>query len=80
MKNRTACTWTAILVLMTGCSNRPGPGPLAPDYHYQANPRGTDVARHVLVDKPETLYDSVSYDFLNPGGIELIPPSTQVGS
>src|SRR5438045_7177361 len=73
MSHRINLCIASIVLLLAGCSNRPGPGPLAPDYHYQANPRGTDEARHVLVDRTEKLYDSVSYDLLNPGGIELIP-------
>jgi parvulin-like peptidyl-prolyl isomerase len=78
MNHRGLCSLLILLALATGCSNRPGPGPLLPDYHYQANPRGTDEARHVLVDRPEKIYDSVSYDLMDPKGVSLIPQEAQV--
>jgi parvulin-like peptidyl-prolyl isomerase len=78
MNHRRLCNLVILLALAAGCSNRPGPGPLLPDYHYQSNPRGTDEARHVLVDRPEKLYDSVSYDLLDPKGVSLVPQEAAV--
>src|SRR5438034_7760071 len=77
MNHRGICC-ALIPLMLAGCSNRPGPGPLLPDYHYQANPRGTDEARHVLVDRPVKIYDSLSYDLLEPRGVSLIPQEAAV--
>jgi parvulin-like peptidyl-prolyl isomerase len=74
MSHREIALILGVLLAGGGCTNRPGPGPLLPDYHFHSSPRGTDEARHVLVDRPQTLYDSVTVDLLNPNGVgDLIP-------
>jgi len=78
MTHRALLTGSTILLFAVGCSTRPGPGPLAPDYHYQASPRGTDEARHVLVDRPERMYDNVNINPLNPTKLDVLQPEADV--
>jgi parvulin-like peptidyl-prolyl isomerase len=52
-----------ILLGAIGCGSQ-GPGELAPDRFYRAQPPGTVESRHVLVDKPGVMYDDVHMDLL----------------
>jgi parvulin-like peptidyl-prolyl isomerase len=57
---------------MSGCGGGGGPKELAPDQFYRAQPPGTDESQHVLLDKPDNMYNNVHVDLAQKGPQNLL--------